>query len=195
MQTESLHDKFEHLFAHCSKPQGLLKSLGGEIPFFITTYAPAQEAAYMEGLQGLEQRLYAAGISTLRIDLYDFCLQLAQQQLAPDSLLEIAGQLPPPELLQALHALLDMNAVLLPAVAARLRQHPQVQLVFFTGIGQVYPFLRAHSLLNNLQGVLPNTIPYIFCYPGQFTGNSLSLFGQLHDGNYYRAFRLDALSV
>ncbi len=62
-------------------------------------------------------------------------------------------------------------------------------VVFITGIGKVYPFVRSHNILNNLQEVLDN-IPVIMFFPGKYDGQSLKLFGKFKDDNYYRAFRL-----
>ena len=55
--------------------------------------------------------------------------------------------------------------------------------------GLVWPLLRTHSLLNNLQPVMGNT-PLLLFYPGRYDGQSLRLFGKLKNNNYYRAFKL-----
>src|SRR5699024_3116119 len=62
-------------------------------------------------------------------------------------------------------------------------------VVFLTGIGKVYPFVRSHTILYNLQPVLDKT-PVIMFYPGVYTEQSLELFDKFKDDNYYRAFRL-----
>jgi hypothetical protein len=62
-------------------------------------------------------------------------------------------------------------------------------VVFLTGVGKVYPFVRSHNILNNLQEVLDKT-PVIMFFPGKYDGQSLQLFGKFKDDNYYRAFRL-----
>ena len=62
-------------------------------------------------------------------------------------------------------------------------------VVLITGVGKVYPFVRSHNILNNLQEVLDKT-PVILFFPGQYDGTSLRLFGKFKDDNYYRAFRL-----
>ncbi|HBC89980.1 MAG TPA: DUF1788 domain-containing protein, partial [Lactococcus sp.] len=62
-------------------------------------------------------------------------------------------------------------------------------VLFLTGVGQVYPFMRAHKVLDNMQHMFEN-VPIIMFYPGEFTGQSLSLFNEFSDGNYYRAFNL-----
>lgn len=62
-------------------------------------------------------------------------------------------------------------------------------LIFITGIGKVFPFLRSHALLNNLMEKIHGK-PLIMFYPGEYNELSLKLFGKLDDNNYYRAFRL-----
>ena len=62
-------------------------------------------------------------------------------------------------------------------------------LIIASGAGLVWPLLRTHSLLNNLQPVMGNT-PLLLFYPGRYDGQSLRLFGKLKNNNYYRAFKL-----
>ena len=62
-------------------------------------------------------------------------------------------------------------------------------LVLVSGIGSVYPFLRSHSLLNNLHAIM-GLKPLVMFFPGRYDGQSLRLFGKLDDDNYYRAFKL-----
>lgn len=62
-------------------------------------------------------------------------------------------------------------------------------VVFLTGIGKVYPFVRSHNILNNLQEILDKT-PVVIFFPGTYDGQSLQLFSKFKDDNYYRAFRL-----
>ena len=61
-------------------------------------------------------------------------------------------------------------------------------VIFLTGIGEAYPFIRLHTVLNNIQKYV--TTPIVAFYPGDFTGATFELFGQISDGNYYRAFEL-----
>ena len=62
-------------------------------------------------------------------------------------------------------------------------------IVFITGVGQAYPIIRSHSILNNLHHVLDQN-PLVMFFPGLYDGQSLSLFNLIKDDNYYRAFRL-----
>ena len=62
-------------------------------------------------------------------------------------------------------------------------------MLVITGVGEVYPFMRVHNVLDNIQHLFENT-PVVVMSPGRFDGQTLSLFGKLTDGNYYRAFDL-----
>ena len=70
-----------------------------------------------------------------------------------------------------------------------LKDTPRDAVVFLTGVGKVFPFVRAHNIMNNLHQVL-DSVPVVMFYPGTWNGQSLSLFGTITDGNYYRAFPL-----
>lgn len=67
--------------------------------------------------------------------------------------------------------------------------HEPGDVLFITGVGQVYPFVRAHSILENAQHRFED-VPVVLFYPGRYDGQSLKLFGRLDDSNYYRAFDL-----
>ena len=62
-------------------------------------------------------------------------------------------------------------------------------IIFITGVGSVWPLLRAHNLLNSLHSLLGHK-PVVLFYPGQYNGQAMSLFGRIPSNNYYRAFRL-----
>lgn len=67
--------------------------------------------------------------------------------------------------------------------------HERGDVLFLTGIGKVYPFMRAHKMLDSMQQVFSD-IPIVMFYPGEFNGQNLILYDKFHDGNYYRAFNL-----
>ena len=64
-------------------------------------------------------------------------------------------------------------------------------IFFLTGIGEVFPYIRSHNVLNNLQSVVTGR-PMLMFFPGRYEqsdtlGSSLVLFGRLKDDQYYRA--------
>jgi hypothetical protein len=69
-------------------------------------------------------------------------------------------------------------------------------LVLMSGVGSVWPMLRAHSLLNCLHTKMGHT-PLVMFYPGSFDGTTLQLFDRVNSSggkpggkSYYRAFTL-----
>jgi hypothetical protein len=74
-------------------------------------------------------------------------------------------------------------------VFASVSQPEKHDFVFMTGVGNAYPLLRSHTLLNNLHPLMGGT-PLVVFYPGSYDGQGLSLFSKVKDNNYYRAFRL-----
>ena len=67
--------------------------------------------------------------------------------------------------------------------------HQKGDVLLISGVSEVYPLLRVHVLLDNMQANFSD-VPVVIAYPGVYTGQSFSLFGRLDDGNYYRAFDL-----
>ena len=65
----------------------------------------------------------------------------------------------------------------------------EVGILLITGVGKVYPFMRSHNILDNLQHIFSD-IPVVLLYPGTYNGQELSLFDEFQDGNYYRAFNM-----
>ncbi|MNE61963.1 hypothetical protein D3C80_1572150 [compost metagenome] len=65
----------------------------------------------------------------------------------------------------------------------------QHDVVLISGVGSVWPVLRAHNLLNKLHALLGHK-PLVLFYPGHYSGQSLALFDRIPSNNYYRAFKL-----
>lgn len=62
-------------------------------------------------------------------------------------------------------------------------------ILLLTGVGDVFPFMRVHVLLESLQPHFSD-IPILVMYPGVFDGHYLKLFNLLQPNDYYRAFNL-----
>jgi hypothetical protein len=67
--------------------------------------------------------------------------------------------------------------------------HRHGDVLLISGVGKVYPFMRSHKILDNIQHIFED-IPVLMLYPGEFNGQDLNLFEQFLDGHYYRAFNL-----
>ncbi|NLN59840.1 MAG: DUF1788 domain-containing protein [Deltaproteobacteria bacterium] len=189
-----MQDRFQHLFAVISSQRFLNKQgLGNEVPFFICPYR-LEEYVEMERLQRqLVNRLEQAGVQVLEVNLYDLSIEILKERGIWEQVLEIEHTVSKEELKELLQGVLDSEAHLVPAIAAKLAS-TDFEVLFLSGVGEVFPYIRSHNVLNNLQSTAKEK-PTVMFFPGAYThslesGASLDLFGRLHDDKYYRAFNI-----
>ncbi len=196
---DSITDKFQHLIAVLSSQRFLNKEgLGNEVPFFICDYSPSQ-AAEMERLnEKLINKLSQSGVTVLNINLYDLSIKLLQERGVWDQLLTTEKEVSKTQLKELLQGILDPETHLVPAIAEKM-QEIDFDILFLTGVGEVFPYIRSHNILNNLQSTAESN-PTVIFFPGAYqysleTGASLVLFGKLQDDKYYRAFKLSDYEI
>ncbi len=187
---EDIVKKFEHLFKVISNEEFLrMESLGGEIPFFVSAFDGKQQLEVDSAIRGLKNKLETHGIPVLELNLYDIAMGLLGEELGEGEIFELEKTMDKLELKEALQSILDIQEVLMPRIKSIIDSH-QAKVYFLTGIGLVYPFIRSHNVLNNLQNVAKEA-PTVMFFSGEYNGYSLELFGLLKDDNYYRAFNID----
>jgi len=189
-----MQDRLQHLFAVISSQRFRSRQgLGNEVPFFICPYKP-EEAVAMERLRRqLVNRLEQSGIRTLDINLYDLSIEILKERDIWDRILELEVSVSKEELKELLQGVLDPEAHLVPAIAAKMAA-TEHEVLFLSGVGEVFPYIRSHNVLNNLQSTAKEK-PTVMFFPGAYThslesGASLDLFARLHDDKYYRAFNI-----
>src|SRR3990172_9065527 len=140
---------------------GFLKKnkLSGEIPFYVFDYLPEDELKMREHILFMEER----------IKKHHPGIKFRHVRL--------------------FHLMIEHLTERVVNVLSEKYHLAQCDLVFISGIGTIWPWVRAHSLLNNLQSVTGNASVVLF-YPGKYSGQSFRLFDRLAEDNYYRAFRL-----
>jgi len=192
MKIENIEQKFQKLYDIFTNDDFLsMKALGGEIPFYITSYNPTQENEVFKEIDRIEDRLKREGIKTIRIDLFKLSLEMLEKRKILNKIIQKEKTLTKTQLFKTLTSVLDVNYIV--KEIGKIANNDS-KIVFITGIGQVYPFIRSHTILNNLQNQIKNK-PTVMFFPGVFDGTSLSLFGELKDDNYYRAFNLDTINL
>ncbi|WP_236977632.1 DUF1788 domain-containing protein [Membranihabitans maritimus] len=194
MPIEDIAEKFKHLLTVIQMEKFLdMEALGGEIPFFISTYNPEQELDIVKAIKGLKNKLETKGIQVLELNLYDICMNILDEQLGKGEIFELEIQIDKTEFKNALQSVLDIKEVVMPTIKSIIDAN-NARVYFITGVGNVYPFIRSHNILNNLQNVAKEA-PTVMFFPGIYNGQSLELFGKLKDDNYYRAFNLDNYKI
>lgn len=188
---KNLIKDIENVFQKIKSPVFLDKSgLGGEIPFFIFPYNVSYENDIDNEVIQLSKRLQLEGVDVLNINIYDACVEIWNAKGGIEKMFKLEAKKKDNKayFLKALQSSVNIQEVLMPFLLEKISK-ANAQIIFLTGIGQVFPFIRSHVILNNLQNIILNT-PLIIFYPGEYTGQSLSLFNVLKDDNYYRAFNL-----
>ena len=211
---QPLANRFDHLVRVIGSERFLLmRGLNNDLPFYICEYR-AGEATEMQRLQRqlintLQNlsvpALSGRGVKVLDVNLYDLCIELLKAREGSaagsrlwDEILAVEADTEKDGLLELLQNVLSIKEYLIPAIAERLRQ-TEFDVLFLSGIGEIFPYIRSHNVLNNLQSTA-KTKPTILFFPGEYRhsleqGASLELFGLLHDDKYYRAFNIYEIQV
>ena len=169
------------------------KGLGNEAGIFTFCYDPSLEFAARDFFRRViaDSKAGKFGSGDIRANvvernLYDILLSIAESK-------RILDRLPEQERKRGSDGLLkQVQRIATPeAYVATLDWSPHNlgDVLLITGVGEAYPFIRVHNVLNNMQSAFRD-MPVVVAYPGTFDGGSLSLYGKLKDGNYYRAFDL-----
>lgn len=187
-------ERAEHLYRVITSERFLTKQgLGNEVPFFICPF-PAEEGLTMiEDRLDLIERIRHAGVTALDLSLYDISLGLLEERGILEDVLAAEPDMEKSELRELLQGVLDVHEHLIPKIAEAIAAQPH-DVIFLSGVGEVYPYIRSHNVLNNLQSTAKDK-PTVLFFPGSYThstatGGSLDLFGLLHDDKYYRAFNI-----
>jgi hypothetical protein len=184
LEQQPLQARFEHLLNLIGSRGFLAKQgLGNEVPFFICPYSLEEAVKFVSMIGNLYKQLQQDGIHVLEINLYDLAIGMLKSRGAWDRILANEPSISKPQLRELLQGILDTEHHLIPAIAAKMGAS-EFDVLFISGIGEVYPYIRSHNVLNNLQSVAKEK-PTI-----TKAGTSLDLFNKLHDDNYYRAFNI-----
>ncbi len=187
-------ERADHLYRVVTSERFLTKQgLGNEVPFFICPF-PARDGLSMnKDRKDLVARISHAGVKVLDLSLYDLSIEILQERQILDEILEVEADSDKSEIKELLQGVLDPQAHLIPKIAEAIAA-TEHDVIFLSGVGEVYPYIRSHNVLNNLQSTA-KVAPTVLFFPGSYThalatGASLDLFGALHDDKYYRAFNI-----
>jgi len=161
------------------------KGLSNEVGIHVFKYEPQYELIvrdYIERLVNTPSNAYRV----IERDMYKIMLEILEEKRVLSTVPSLEDKKGKDYLLAQLQKIATQKAFL---NKMKYEPHKLGDVLFLTGIGKVYPFMRPHKMLDSMQQVFSD-IPIVMFYPGEFNGQSLVLFDKFHDGNYYRAFNL-----
>ncbi|MRI81412.1 DUF1788 domain-containing protein [Aerococcaceae bacterium DSM 109653] len=165
------------------------RGLGNELSFYIFDYDPKDELKVRDHVEYLIKDYFKAPHHNRRIiefNLYDMFLEIAKEKNIYNQIFKMEENEGKEFLYRALTTF-ARTEIFLDKIKNEIGDH---NVLFITGVGQIYPIVRTHNILNNLQDILEDKTPVILFYPGQYSEQDLQLFDRLEPENYYRAFRL-----
>lgn len=163
------------------------KGLSNEVNIRIFCYDSSEEMTvthFLEQIktdQSLRCRLVECNLYKIFLSI---CDDLDIMDAIPDMEEADGGDF----LLEQLHSAIG-EGEFIEKIQNNYPQHEPGDVLFITGVGDAFPFMRVHSLLEALQPYFSD-IPILVMYPGEFDGHYLKLFGRLTPNDYYRAFNI-----
>lgn len=206
---QSLAKRFDHLREVIASPRFLqMRGLNNDLPFYICEFRASEafeiqrmRRQLVNTLAGLQvECLQGRGVKVLEINLYDLTIDMLKEREGSSEggrlwaeILAVEPEVEKEALKELLQNVLDIKGHLIPEIGKRLAQS-DYDVLFLSGVGEVFPYIRSHNVLNNLQSTAKDK-PTVMFFPGEYRhsleqGASLELFGLLHDDKYYRAFNI-----
>lgn len=185
----------EKLFPILSSERFLsMQGLANEVPIFIQTYEVSDEDQMTATVKALASRLRNAGIEVAEVNLFGLLLEELRAEGLLDDLLASETSYDRVDLFDTLKNHADPKTRLVPRLVKQMAA-PDVKLTLLSGVGHIFPFLRAHTLLDSIQPAMMRH-PVVMFFPGEYNqvvglGSQLRLFGSLPPKGYYRAINLD----
>ena len=188
--TDSLTQRLNEILPKITSTEFLGgKGLGNEIAFYIFDYPPEAEIRIRDHIRFLMAHIpkKRPGLKVKHINLFDLVIDHLEDRNLLEKSIQMQKNKGDTALQNALVGVLKPEKLV--KIFAEISQPEEQELVLISGVGNVWPLVRSHNLLNNLQTVMGRT-PLVMFYPGRYDGQRLRLFGKVKSNPYYRAFKL-----
>ena len=180
----SLESRLDDLKKLIQTPEFLEgKGLSNEVNIRIFCYDAKDEIIVDDFIEKLvKNRSLTCNIK--ECNLYKTFLSICEDMSIMDAIGEMEEQEGGEYLLQQLHSAISESDFI---HKIQYESHEIGDVLLVTGVGDAFPFMRVHALLEALQPYFSD-IPILVMYPGEFNGFQLRLFNKLQPNDYYRAF-------
>lgn len=164
------------------------RGLGNEAALHIFQYEPKDEMIMRAFVNDLVRDFDGQDkpCHIIRFDLYDILLDICRERRILDRIPEIEQKRGSDFINGQIKNVAKPEAFI---QHMQYGEHHAGDVLVLTGVGRVYPYMRSHNILNNIQHIFED-IPVVMFYPGRYDGQSLRLFDLFMDDHYYRAFNL-----
>ena len=167
------------------------KGLSNEVGYYVFDYPAEEELNVRDYLESLRKRNIKnqPGYHLKIYDVYNIMIDLIEEEGLYEDCIEMEENEGLDYLISAINDILRIDYDDNYFNTYIEENTPDKSVVFITGVGKIFPFVRSHGILNKLHLVF-DRVPVVLFYPGKYDGQSLVLFSEFKDENYYRAFPL-----
>ena len=167
------------------------RGTANEVNFWIVDYDAEDEMQVRDYVDTLAKHINGnyEDINIKIIDLYDIMIDVLEEKGYLDKVIQMEKTKGSYEVIEPIKRTLRLtldNDLVVAKISEGLE--PIKDVVFLVGVGKAWPVIRSHTVLNNLHSKVDRN-PLVMFFPGTYT-SKLSLFGEITDDNYYRAFKL-----
>lgn len=182
----NLMERLDSLRTLVQQPEFLEgKGLSNEVNIRIFCYNPKDEMA----VRHFTEKLVTD--QTLNCHLIEYNLYKVFLSICDDK--RITDRVPQQEEKKGTQFVLDQMQRMANNVAfiGKMQYEPHLpgDVILITGVGEAFPFIRVHALLDAMQPHFSD-LPILVMYPGTFDGRCVKLFDRLTPNPYYRAFNV-----
>ena len=182
----NLMERLDSLRTLVQQPEFLEgKGLSNEVNIRIFCYNPKDEMA----VRHFTEKLVTD--QTLNCHLIEYNLYKVFLSICDDK--RITDRVPQQEEKKGTQFVLDQMQRMANNVAfiGKMQYEPHLpgDVILITGVGEAFPFIRVHALLDAMQPHFSD-LPILVMYPGTFDGRCVKLFDRLTPNQYYRAFNV-----
>lgn len=160
------------------------KGLSNEVNIHIFCYEPSEEMAVRHFLKMLMADT-TLPCNLIEYNLYNVFLSICDDKRITDKIAVQEEKKGKKFILDQLCRLANNTAFI---NKMQYEPHNEGDVLLITGVGEAFPFIRVHALLDAMQPCFSE--PILVMYPGTFDGRNLQLFNQLKPNSYYRAFNV-----
>lgn len=179
-----IKERLDSLRIHIQEPEFLEgKGLSNEVNIRIFCYDAAEEMTVRQFIDQITTDQTLA-CHLVECNLYETFLELCDDIDITDAIAEMEESDGKEFLLEQLHSAIGEGEFI---EKIQYEPHRPGDVLLLTGVGDAFPFMRVHSLLEALQPYFSD-IPILVMYPGTFDGSYVRLFDKLTPNPYYRAF-------
>ena len=161
------------------------KGLSNEVNIRIFCYDPREEMAVRHFTEKLmvDQNL---SCHLIEYNLYKVFLSICDDKRITDRVAQLEEKKGKQFVLDQMKRMASNTAFI---GKMQYEPHEPGDVILITGVGEAFPFIRVHALLDAMQPYFSD-VPVLVMYPGTFDGHYVKLFDKLDPNPYYRAFNV-----